>query len=117
MKYNVIKRHKSNYPDPIILEKGEKVRLGQNYNGPEDWPNWLYCYKLGLSREGWIPEQIIRKKDEYGIVTENYTGKELNVEEGEQVQGNMELNGWIWCKREKDGEEGWISKSNLKENE
>ena len=117
MKYIVIKRHKSNYPDPIILEKGEKVKLGQKYDGPEDWPNWLYCYKLDSSKEGWVPEQNIRKIGEYGIVKEDYTAKELNVEEGEQVEGKTELNGWIWCRRNKNCEEGWIPKSNLRENE
>ena len=117
MKYIVIKRHISNYPDPIILEKGEKIKLGQKYDGPEDWSNWLYCCKLNSSKEGWIPEQIIRKIGKYGTVKENYTAKELNVEKGEQVNGSTELNRWILSKRDKNGEEGWIPKSNLRKNE
>ncbi|MDH7605495.1 MAG: SH3 domain-containing protein [Melioribacter sp.] len=117
MKYTVIKRYKSNYSDPITIKKGEKIKLGKKYDGPEDWPNWLYCYKLNSSQEGWVPEQIIRKTGEYGIVEKDYTAKELDVEEGEQVDGTREINGWIWCRRDKNYEEGWVPKSNLIKNE
>jgi len=58
MKYIIRRQHISNYPEPIILTKGEKVRLGHEYNGIEDWLNWGNCYKLDLSKVGWVPEVI-----------------------------------------------------------
>jgi len=116
MKYTVIRQHISNYPEPIILTKGEKVRLGHEYSGTEDWPNWVYCYKLDSSKAGWVPKQIIKKIGKtYGIVKENYTAKELNVEKGEQVECKKKLNGWIWCRKDGNCEEGWVPESNLKE--
>ncbi|MEH6979466.1 SH3 domain-containing protein, partial [Bacillus pseudomycoides] len=43
MKYVVIQSHASNYPEPISLEKGDQVRVGNVYSGPENWNNWVYC--------------------------------------------------------------------------
>ncbi len=115
MKYIVVKRYESQYPDPITVKKGEKVKLGKRYAGLENWPNWIYCHSLRTSKEGWVPEQIIRTKGEYGVLIANYTAKELDVEKGEQVTGERELNEWIWCRRDRDYEEGWVPKINLRE--
>ena len=46
MKYQVIEEHLTNYPDPIVLQKGEVVKVGERYKGPENWNNWIYCYTL-----------------------------------------------------------------------
>ncbi|MTI49881.1 MAG: ligand-binding protein SH3 [Firmicutes bacterium] len=113
MNYLVIKEHKSNYPKPITLEKGERILIGEKYEGEKEWVNWRYCYKLDKSQEGWVPEQLINISNQYGILKENYTAKELTIKTGEKVKGITELNGWIWCKDE-NGREGWIPKLNLK---
>lgn len=108
MKYKVIEKHISNYPNPITLKKGEKVLVGKKYQGSEFWPNWIYCFKLDKSQEGWVPEQIL----ENDIVKEDYTANELNVKEEDIVFGIRELNGWIFCK-DHLGNEGWVPKENL----
>lgn len=108
MKYKVIEKHISNYPNPITLKKGEKVLVGKKYQGSESWPNWIYCFKLDKSQEGWVPEQIL----ENDIVKEDYTANELNVKEEDIVFGIRELNGWIFCK-DHLGNEGWVPKENL----
>ncbi|MBS4535715.1 hypothetical protein GOQ29_08815 [Clostridium sp. D2Q-14] len=113
MNHLVIKEHKSNYPDPITLEKGERVLVGKKYDGKEDWLNWRYCYRLDNSQEGWIPEQILNISSEYGVLKEDYTARELTIKKGKRVKGINELNGWIWC-RDMKGREGWIPKLNLK---
>ncbi|KFN03753.1 hypothetical protein D0U04_19780 [Bacillus clarus] len=113
MKYIVIQSHESNYPDPICLEKGDVVFIGEKYKGPENWDNWVYCCEEKYNRKGWVPEQIIRRgTGEAGIITEQYTAKELNVNSGEMLQGDRELNGWIWCVKI-EGEAGWVPKQSL----
>lgn len=59
MKYIVVKKHISNYPNPITLRKGEKVIVGKKYVGNENWSNWIYCFKLDKSQEGWVPRDIL----------------------------------------------------------
>ncbi|MBY0087533.1 ligand-binding protein SH3 [Brevibacillus sp. M2.1A] len=105
----VIKNHRSNYPNPITLVEGQRVRIGKLYDGPENWQNWRYCYTLDEQQlEGWVPEQIIEKDGEIGILTTTYTAKELNVDAGDRVVFMHELNGWSWCELESTGECGWI---------
>lgn len=108
MKYIVVKKHISNYPNPITLRKGEKVIVGKKYVGNENWSNWIYCFKLDKSQEGWVPEQIL----DDNIIKEDYTANELNVDEGEILIGTKELNGWLFC-CDKMGNEGWVPKDNL----
>ena len=113
MIYKVIKAHKSNYPNPITIKKGTKLRIGDKYNGPENWQNWWYCYTLDNETEGWVPEQLLSIENEIGIILEDYTAKELNVEMGEVVKGIKELNGWLWCVKITDKDEGWLPKEKL----
>lgn len=55
----VIKNHRSNYPNPITLVEGQRVRIGELYDGPENWKNWRYCYTLDEQLEGWIPNECL----------------------------------------------------------
>ncbi|MCP3774843.1 SH3 domain-containing protein [Paenibacillus sp. MZ04-78.2] len=108
-RYNVIKPHRSEYPQPIRLSAGERVILRELYDGPEGWPNWRYCYTLDRKQEGWVPEQIIEKRDQEGIIRESYSANELNVDPGDIVNGHRELNQWVWCQREgEEAEWGWV---------
>ena len=46
-------------------------------------------------------EQIIMKNiTDVGIITKQYTAKELNVSIGERLIGLEELNGWVWCEKQ-----------------
>lgn len=113
MKYIVIKSHISNYPDPIRLEEGDVVKMIESYAGPENWENWMFCHEEKYDRKGWVPEQLIMKNTtDVGIITKQYTAKELNVSIGERVIALEELNGWIWCEKT-GGEDGWVPKGNL----
>ncbi|MDM5189078.1 SH3 domain-containing protein [Bacillus sp. DX4.1] len=115
MKYVVIQSHISNYPEPIRLEKGDQVLIGNAYSGPENWKNWVYCRAEHDDREGWVPEQIIiRDKNDVGIVLETYTAKELDVEIGDVLTGLKELNGWIWCEEIKNKQAGWVPNQNVR---
>jgi hypothetical protein len=112
MKYLVIKAHRTEYPNPIYLEKGELVILGEESD--KSWPNWVFCRKTDGSNEGWVPKQIIRYKNSKGEIIEDYSAKELNIDVETIVEGINELNGWLWLKNTKTNELGWIPIENLK---
>lgn len=111
MKFQIIEEHINDNLEPIKIKKGTKVKVGERSNGSGSWPNWIYCYSLDGNGEGWTPIQIIKFEGEYGIVLEDYSAKELAVKKGETVQGDLELNGWVWCSN--DSEEGWLPKEKI----
>jgi len=54
VEYIVIKPHRSEYPDPVCLKKGEVITIGEEYDGPEDWKNWHFC-TTPTHPCGWVP--------------------------------------------------------------
>ncbi|MCI0765450.1 SH3 domain-containing protein [Bacillus sp. TL12] len=54
--YVVIQSHCSNYPEPISLEKGDQVRVGHSYSGPENWNDWVDCHAEYNNLAGWVPK-------------------------------------------------------------
>jgi hypothetical protein len=106
-KFITIRKWKTNYPNPIILEQNEIVEIVEKENDNPNWKKWFFCKKQ--NKLGWVPEQIINRiENKKGIVTENYSAKELNVNEGEKVKEIKELNGWVWVKRELNNDKGWL---------
>lgn len=113
MNYQVIQEHKSNNSNPIKVEKCETVKLGRKSVEDDGWSDWIYCYNLYGNSEGWIPAQIIQTQNEYGIVLNDYSAKELDVNKDDIVDGEFELNGWLWCSRLFDFEAGWLPTEKL----
>jgi len=100
--------HKTEYEKPLILIKGELIKLGQR--APEEnWRDWIWAENRN-KESGWIPIQIVDFSEDKtaGIVLENYSAKELNIKTGELVTKIKSINGWTWVKRESDNAEGWI---------
>ena len=115
MKYKVVEEHNPNNSKPIKVKKGEKVKLGRKSGEEDGWSNWIYCHSLDSNTEGWTPEQIIQIENEYGIVVKDYSAKELEVSKGHIVDGEFELNGWLWCSTLNNSEFGWIPKEKIVE--
>ena len=113
MKYQVVEEHKPNNSNPIKVRKGETVKLGRISDEEDGWSNWIYCYCLNSTSEGWTPIQIIQIENDYGIVKNDYSAKELDVIIGDVVDGELELNGWLWCNRLNDFKEGWLPKEKI----
>lgn len=110
MKLKVIKSYTTKYNEPIVLIKGDIVKLGKEEK-QEKWLGWIWA--VSDNNSGWIPKQIVRSEDGItGIITENYTAKELNANEGDVLYYIKELNGWFWVNTE-FGKEGWIPKENV----
>ena len=113
MKYQVIKMHRSEFPDPIVIFKGDSLIIGEKYEGPESWDNWFFCETLSQTR-GWVPGQIIKwLQGNEGEAQQNYSAKEMDIEEGDILIGINHLNGWIWCQHPVSEEEGWVPAENL----
>jgi hypothetical protein len=113
MKFEITQEHRSDDPTPITIRKGTRVKVGERSNSAGSWPNWIYCYSLDGEGEGWTPAQIIQIESEYGIILEDYSAKELGVKKGETVEGDIELNGWVWCSKVNGLEVGWVPKEKI----
>lgn len=111
MKIKIIKSYKTVYEDPLILNPGDEVILGEEEQ-KEEWLGWIFCEFKG--NKGWVPNDIIKTDDGVrGIITEYYSAKELDVSEGEILDYIKELNGWLLLKNQKD-HTGWVPKENTK---
>ena len=106
--YLVIQGHTSEYPEPLTFEKGAPLTVGEKYEGPEGWDNWFFCQSPG-QKGGWVPAQIIENVNvKNSRALEDYTAKELNVQEGDLLLGSRTLNGWVWCEKPGSLESGWV---------
>ncbi len=113
MKYKVIKGRKSDYPNPIKIQKNEIVSVGEEYTENENWQNWIECTnKENIT--GWVPKQILKIEKDSAIVLEDYSANELNIKIDEEIEIIKILNGWAWSKNS-DNEFGWIPLENIKE--
>ncbi|MDQ3022423.1 MAG: SH3 domain-containing protein [Bacteroidota bacterium] len=111
MQKRVIKSYSTKYNNPLVLKKGDMVKLGVEEK-EEKWRGWIWATLGNIS--GWIPKQIVGTIDENnGIISEDFSAKELNVTDGEFVIPVVELNGWLWVRSSWTCEEGWIPKENV----
>jgi len=118
-KYIVLERWEQSYPDPILLEYGEKVIIDFSIKDyTPGWENWIWCTS-SKGQSGWVPTQILQithslsdnKKEALAI--EDYSANELSVEKGQVLIGEKILNGWIWCRIENENIKGWVPINNV----
>ncbi|PTT45602.1 SH3 domain-containing protein [Aeromonas sp. HMWF016] len=109
MNFIAKKQHRSEYPDPITFSRGAELVTGDKYEGDEGWDNWIFCTVPNHSG-GWVPEQLIERGARlgYGTAKDDYSAKELDVDEGDEYQAIKLLNGWAWCRRLSDNSIGWV---------
>ena len=106
MKLRVIKEYNDAPEKPIQIFKGEEFSITEESDPNGDWPNWLFCKRC--NKEGWVPKQIISINGKLGVSKEDYSAKEFNLNVGEIIVSNRELNGWIWGYKESNSSElGW----------
>ncbi|KXF82306.1 SH3 domain-containing protein [Enterovibrio coralii] len=106
----VIEQHVSEYPDPIVLRKGEVVELG---DGDDEYPHWIFVTTESGS-QGWAPEQFIEPQpcSQKGKLLDDYDALELNTVLGEQLTVLFELNDWYRVRRP-TSEIGWVPVSTV----
>jgi hypothetical protein len=106
-RYVVQQSRNSPYVEPITLAKGQVVSFGEEYRGKESWVGWIWC-ETGTTR-CWVPFQLIENCGPgRGIVRESYVATELNVEVGNILESERELNGWVWAMKPGTTESGWV---------
>lgn len=111
--YEVTKSRKSEYPNPITVHKGEEVLCIEESNQEDSWAGWILCQTK--DNEGWVPHQIVRVTNKAGLILEDYYAEEFDLEIGEILISNKEMNGWIWCHKESDSNKmAWAPLNHLK---
>ncbi|WP_238351975.1 SH3 domain-containing protein [Brevibacillus brevis] len=53
----VIKNHRSNYPNPITLVEGQRVKIGELY--VHELNGWSWCELESTGECGWIPNECL----------------------------------------------------------
>ena len=108
MEIQVKKPYKTEFINPLHLKKGDEVVLGEEEK-KEQWKGWIWATFNNIS--GWIPKPIVKNiSDNRGVILDNYSAKELDVDVGDRIYILKELNGWFWVRHSKTNEEGWIPK-------
>lgn len=108
MDYRVTEAHRSEFPHPITLQPGDPLQVGERYQGPEGWDNWYLCQTPGQAA-GWVPAQVIgRNAQGEAVAAESYCARELDVDVGQHVRGERELNSWVWCEVIGGTSSGWV---------
>jgi hypothetical protein len=112
-KYKVTQNRKSEYSKPLQLKKGDLVIIKKLSTKEDGWENWIYCTHNDIS--GWVPKQIVKFKDnEKGIINEDYSAFELDINIGDILISEKEMNGWIWCFKENEIKtKGWVPLENI----
>ncbi len=116
-KYRVTERWSAVYDDPIIMKAGQEVVI--DHTRPEEdpeWRGWVWC--VADNAQGWAPAQMLdiceRGVDRSrAMANADYSAQEIDAEPGDIVCGNVILNGWLWCRKERSDEYGWLPLRNL----
>jgi len=103
MKYRVRKSYEPAYAEALIAGKGEKLRYERRAT---DWPGWIWCTS-GNGKSAWVPESWVQLRDEFCVLSRDYSSRELSVKEGEVLEVEMEESGWAWA-RNSAGDYGWV---------
>ena len=111
-RYRVIKDYKSPYPDPIVFQKGEKVKVCQEFTEDPDWENWVWCEGRD-DRKAWVPKQYLDVDGRKGIFNRDYNAMELSVQTGEILVIHEIVNGFGMSEKP-NGTKGWVPMRNMK---
>lgn len=106
MQYKVVKDYTDTPEKPIIIVKGEQLKVIEESDAQGDWPNWVFC--RSKDKKGWVPKQILTIENDTATVLKDYRAIEHRLSVGELLVAEFELNGWIWCEKSSDkGVMGW----------
>lgn len=108
--FSVIYPHTSQSPDPICLQVGDFVQVGEM---DAEYPGWVWVTTVD-GNQGWAPIQYLEfhKYDGNVKILQSYTAKELTTKENEILMLHYELNQWGWMENEHQ-ETGWVPMKTL----
>lgn len=95
MNSQVIKKHKSSYPNPIEFRSRDQLEIGAE---DLEYPGWIWV-KTPDGNEGWAPKKYLDYVDglNKGIARLDYCARELDVIFGERLQIETTLCGWHYA--------------------
>ncbi len=102
-KVRVNRAYVAQYPNPIEVASGAKVRVGREDN---EFPGWRWCTAPD-GREGWVPVALLSITGTEATVLQNYSARELTVAAGEEVEVEETRHDWLRV-RNAEGQRGWI---------
>jgi len=110
IKARAIKDWKVVYSDPIAVNTGDLVVLGQR---DTEWPGWVWC-TTDAGRSGWVPERLVEAGGERGRMLAGYSAVELAMHAGDRLSLHREESGWYWATNEA-GQSGWVPASHVEQ--
>ena len=105
----VIKSHQSDFPNPLILKKGEKLKVSPKKTNFAGWI-WLTAPD---GNSGWVPENFTEKTEDGCRMSVDYDATELSVTVGENLTILSEESDWAWCINSKN-QNGWVLLENVR---
>lgn len=108
IKCQAISDYQSTCPDPLIITRGEILKIETKKS---KWKGWIWCINQ-FGKGGWVPEKYIEKLHDKCKVLKDYNATELTVKAGEVLIISYEESGWAWVTNE-NGECGWVPLENV----
>ena len=105
----VIKNHKSDFPNPLILNKGERLAIGDKKT---NFVGWIWCIAVD-GNCGWVPEKFVKKTEDNCMMLVDYDSTELAVTVGENLTILSQESDWVLCLNSKN-KRGWIPLENVR---
>jgi len=108
MRCKVIKNYTSAFPEPLILKKGENLRVE---NKKSEWSGWIWSI-TEKGDKGWVPENHVKIHGNIVEIIKDYNATEITAVKGQIFQVEKEESEWVWVSSE-NGEFGWIPQKNI----
>ncbi len=105
----VIKSHQSDFPSPLILKKGEKLKVSPKKT---NFVGWIWCTSPN-GNSGWVPENFTERVEDGCRMLVDYDATELSVMVGEKLTILSEESDWVWCINNKN-QKGWVPLENVR---
>ncbi|MHA2010302.1 MAG: SH3 domain-containing protein [Promethearchaeota archaeon] len=107
-KCKVIAEYNSSFPEPLIIQKGEELKVVDRHS---EWPGWIWCINRN-NQEGWVPRNYIKLRNDVCIALQDYDATELSVSIDDELIIEYQESGWIWVTN-KEGNKGWVPLQNV----
>jgi len=109
--YRVVEAYHRSNDDPIVLHRGDPVKVGREFTDDPGWPGWIWCENTA-GQGGWVPKRLLKIMGSHGTALADYTARELSIQPEERLMVDKILNGWAFARR-LDGDTGWVPMRNL----
>ncbi|HOP07127.1 MAG TPA: SH3 domain-containing protein [candidate division Zixibacteria bacterium] len=100
--------YRSEFPDPIIVSRGDPLQIGDKKT---HYTGWLWV-KDADGRTGWLPEEFISRSGATGTALRDCDATELDIFPEDRLIVIETIGGWVRVRTE-DGRIGWVPEENV----